>query len=86
MYGVYKPKGERVSAYQVTLGSADYIANRVGGTVVLEYGPDGSQPGINVPTLEGPVRACMDDFIVQHDDGKIEVMKPDKFYEKYEEE
>lgn len=85
MYGFYKPKGETVAAWQVSLGSADWIAQQVGGTVVNEYGPDGQQPGINVPTLDGPERACLDDFVVKHQNGKVEIMKFHEFHEKYEE-
>ena len=85
--GSYRIKAHaRVQAWEVTNQSAAMIAQHVGGRVVIETTlADEQLYAINVPTLEGVVRASQGEFVVMEPDGTVKVLGASRFHEIYEE-
>ena len=84
---IYREKVRSVRAVQLTPKSVDEAARWCGGRRVEEKDPfdeDQIKVGLNVPTLEGVVRASEGDYILQHFDGGIQVMPAARFEERYE--
>lgn len=83
----YRKKTHLVKAIQVTEETAEEAARWCGGVLVREIDPldeNNIRPGINVPTLEGVMRASMGDYILQHQDGRREIMHEVLFEDQYE--
>lgn len=70
----YTKKPDTVEARQLDVENAEELAEWCGGMLVEEINPDDStQPGINVPTDNGNVRASLTDYILKWDNGAHEV-------------
>lgn len=72
----FQRKRETLEAWEVTLGSMDWIAKQVGGTATLM--------NVMVPTPTGVVRASFDSYVLRHPDGTFEVLSRQQFEEQYE--
>lgn len=65
----YQQKPARIEAFQLDVDNAEELANWCGGVLVEEITPatdeaeEIRQPGINVPTPEGMLRASVGDYI-----------------------
>lgn len=75
-----------VEARCLTPDLAEDIADWCGGTLVEEINPgtDEKTPGINVPTMDGPARASMNDWILKGSLGDFWPMKAHEFPNAYE--
>lgn len=84
---VYRKKVESVRAVKLSPESVDEAARWCGGRRVEEKDPfDENQikVGLNIPTLEGVVRASEDDYIIQDFEGGFRVMSSSEFESQYE--
>ncbi len=96
MFRVYKPKGNRVKADQVTRETLLEITNSLMGRVVKDYpidaeiaDEDETEPvkvfiGFDYPTFEGVKRVSMGEWVVRHEDGRVEALSNKEFEEQYE--
>jgi len=83
----YQTKSEQVQAWQLTPEDADSITLMVGGKLVEEIDPEDADKkfvGLNIPTLEGVIRASEGDYIIKGPNGQYFVLKPNEFEYKYE--
>lgn len=88
MFLVYKPKGTRVKADQITLDNVGDMARMLMGRV-RKTQPDfegvSSVLGIEYPTFEGIVRADVGSWIVQDTAGVfVQIMTDEEFTSAYE--
>lgn len=89
MFTVYKPKGTRVSAVQLTEENALEVAKKYNGRVKkeTERRPDGATTilGIEVPTFDGAKFVPLKMWIVRDEDGfGFDLMEDEKFTAQYE--
>jgi len=83
----YRKKPVEVQAIQLTLGNAEEVAVWCGGVVIEEIDPvdsDKKWVGINIPTLEGVMRASEDDYIIKGTKGEFYPCKPGPFADTFE--
>lgn len=81
----YTPKTTgSVQAIQVKEGNEADIVEFCHGRIVEEHDEERSYVGVNVPTVDGVVRASEGDFIYRGRDRQTRVMKGDEFLEFYE--
>lgn len=82
-----KPIQNEIEARQVTADDVIEVAAWCGGQVVEEFNPltDESHPGVNVPTLNGPMRASDGDYVVKEVGGRFGIYKKHQFEAKFEE-
>ena len=87
---VFRPKVKTASvrAAQLTADSVASVVSWTGGKQVKEIDPEDSEKtmvGINIPTLDGNVRASEGDYVVQHiETGRFEVWLAEEFEQTYE--
>ncbi len=81
MFKVYRPKGERVKADQVTLETVEQIADSMFGQTVIE---EEVIVAVIIPTLDGVKRVAMNDWIVRTANNSINIMNPVDFEAMYE--
>lgn len=83
----YRKKPVEVQAIQLTPSNAEEVASWCGGSVVEEIdpiNPDKRYVGVNIPTLEGVMRASEDDYVIKGVKGEFYPCKPDVFAATYE--
>lgn len=83
----YRKKVESVQALQLSPASIDEAVRWTGGRRVEEKNPfdeDQITVGLNIPTMEGVVRASEGDYILQSWEGGFKVMSQQQFEELYE--
>jgi hypothetical protein len=84
---LYRSKPKIVQAVQLEPHKAAEIANWCGGEVVEEIDaldPDKRFVGINIPTLEGVMRASQGDYVIKSVKGEFYPCKPDIFEASFE--
>lgn len=87
--GDYRPKSplEHVEAFQLTPENADDLVVWTGGRFVEEIEPldeNVTYVAINIPSLDGGMRASEGDYIIKLPNGRFSVMHPDAFQKMYE--
>lgn len=83
----YRKKPVEVQAIQLLPDNADEIAEWCGGSVVEEIDPiDDTKRyvGVNIPTLEGVMRASENDYVIKGVKGEFYPCKPEIFAATYE--
>lgn len=87
MAELYRKKAVTIEANQLTKENAEAIAHWCGGYLVEEINPIDDHErfvGINIPTLEGPMRASEGDFVIKGVQGEFYPCKPSIFEATYE--
>jgi len=93
LFRVYKPKGDRVRAVQVTEETASSIIETFMGEAVWENLPMPSEStdppqkqlvAVRVPTLAGVLTVAINDWLVRPDMGPFKVMTDAEFTSTYE--
>lgn len=86
MFEAYRTKPNQIEAVKLTAENVDDLANVVGGRAVQERDPETGNVyvGLNIPTLEGTMRASEGDFVIHGTHGEYYPCKPDIFNHKYE--
>lgn len=86
MFKVYKPKGDRVKAVQVTPESAAEIAETFMGRVAgrRESGIEGKPTHVDIPTLDGIKNLVFGTWIVKTDKNGLKFLSDTEFNETYE--
>lgn len=81
----YQKKPVVVQAEKLSPDNATMVAEWCGGMQVEEIGSnDEKLVGINIPTLEGTMRASEGDYVIKGVKGEFYPCKPDIFTETYE--
>ena len=83
----YRKKPVEVEAIQLMSDNAEEVAVWCGGVVIEEIDPvdsDKKWVGINIPTLEGVMRASEDDYIIKGTKGEFYPCKPAIFVDIYD--
>lgn len=81
----YTKKPVTVQAEKLEYENAQTIAEWCGGVKVTEIGMDDERlVGINIPTLEGTMRASEGDYVIKGVKGEFYPCKPDIFEATYE--
>lgn len=83
----YRKKPVVIQAIQLGKANAEEIAEWCGGQVVEEINPHDETErfvGINIPTLEGVMRASEGDYVIKGVKGEFYPCKPHIFAETYE--
>ena len=83
----YRKKPVEVQAIQLALGNAGEVAVWCGGVVVEEIDPEDDNVryvAVNIPTLEGVMRASEDDYVIKGTKGEFYPCKPDIFADIYD--
>lgn len=83
----YRKKPVEIEARQLTPTSADALAQWCGGLVITEIDPldpEVTYVGMNIPTLEGKMRASQGDYIIKGIQGEFYPCKPEIFEATYE--
>jgi hypothetical protein len=78
----YRKKPVVIEAALVEHGQTDSLAKWCNGRSI--YTPSGKSSGIDIPTLEGIMRASMGDYIIKGVKGEFYPCKPDIFEATYE--
>lgn len=96
MFLMYKPKGDRVRAEQVTAENVADLAKLFNGRLIKEgYAADDytREPGqhadykiagFEYPTFEGIKKINLGEWVIQNDDGTYRKMSDKEFTERYE--
>jgi hypothetical protein len=83
----YRKKPVEVEAYLLKKTNADELAKWCGGLVIEEVNPADHLDiyvGVNIPTLEGTMRASEGDYIIRGVRGEFYPCKPGIFDDTYE--
>jgi hypothetical protein len=82
----YRSKAQYVEAIQLTPSNVQEVAEWCGGMVVEEIDPQDNSKlvALNIPTLEGPVRASENDFVIKGSGGQFSTMHPNAFDRRFE--
>lgn len=83
----YRKRQVEVEAIQLRKDNAEEIAQWCGGLVVEEIDPQDETHwwvGVNIPTLEGTLRASENDYVIKGTRGEFYPCKPEIFNEIYE--
>lgn len=86
--GKYKSKPVEVEAFKLSHENAQELARWCGGRIVEEISPIGPAKiyvGLNIPTINGVVRASEGDYVIKDARGMFYVRKSYLFDEAYEE-
>lgn len=85
----YTKKPVTIEAMVVTEGSAQAVAHWCGGRLIWEAkhsDPADVYIGIDIPTLEGTMRANLEDFVIRGIKGEFYPCKPDIFWATHDKE
>lgn len=87
MGDLYTKKAITIEANRLTKDNAEALAIWCGGRLVEEldaHTPTDKYVGINIPTLEGVMRASEGDYIIKGVKGEFYPCKPDIFHTSYD--
>lgn len=88
MSQLWRPKVHGlVHVVEVIPENRDEIERFCGGIIITEHDPEDHTKtyiGVNVPTLEGVIRASEGDFIVRSEAGRYSVEKREDFLAQYD--
>lgn len=88
MLKVYKPKGDRVKADQITMDTVVDLSKMFMGRLTSEpvSGPKGKTTvtGFEYPTFEGAKNAILGQWVIQLADGQLKTMEDSEFHSTYE--
>lgn len=81
---MYRKKPVVIEAQQVTFENVHEVAEWCGGTSLRDMGEGEPWVGVSIHTLEGVMRADLDDWIIKGVQGEFYPCKPDIFQATYE--
>lgn len=88
MSQLWRPKTNGpVHVVEVKPENRDELERFCGGAIITEHDPEDHSKtyiGVNVPTLDGVVRASEGDFIVRSEAGRYTVVPREEFLAQYE--